>query len=729
VSYTGIRQKLSDARTTLPESPFLMVGEKLNVLVTDRPEDNPNKITIDVERLCAKVKMSITKTLASPHTVTIQKITLFKGANKVYLMSKPPADDITYTLTTSKNTFLPNGIVPDSPGYIVLADSFYTYATHAGKDTTKAVRFEIEAAINSPTNVRTAKFFLAEYEIAAGDTVYDIRRNYWYDIKINIKDPGMDSVYLTITACKWNLTDTIHESVGIGAKITTAVPFKLVKNITYDEIFPGSPPYPPFPYAAIQAHSKGASWIDLEVTDGTPWRLILTDPAAARNQGVIGSTDNGATWNSFPISGTGDNTKQRVYIYRPYKENNEYYLGPSFYVGLGSGYQYYKGFTIEGRDTTPIPTNCYVLRPELTGKTRAFIPLAGVFSHWENYIYNSPVTIQPGEIKARVLWKDHPAAEVVKNVSVINPFSRDSAYIYCEAGVPGNAVIAMEIDMPAPNMFWTFHIWVTAYNPYEAAGQHYYLSSGSSKNVFMDRNLGAMSNTYDTNGDARGLFYQFGRKDPFPRTADWTVSPSWLRYNSSNAYEGFTTFNLLAVPVATVFRPKLALQHTLNYPYFYLRGNANWKFEEENRYLWNSPEGNKTAYDPCPEGWRIPVYEEYPGKSPWAGSVAGFNNSMINGYYNPELGYYPKSGYMNASATLVSTSVNAYYWTSFYYSPTESAGLMLSQNVPPIYTSQLIDKAFGASVRCVVDKNYIKNAGNGGLFGAGVNNLKNVLLP
>ena len=724
VSYPALRQQLTDALTALPSSPFLMVGTKMNVPVTEElPITNPKRISIEVERAVAKVTMSFTKSLlATSHTITLQKVTLYKGANKIYLLDKPASDNTTYSLSGSKNTFSPNASVQNSPAYIELADSFYTYAVNAGKDTTNAVRIEIEAAINSPGNIRTAKFFLAEYITGTNDTLYDIRRNYWYDIKVNMTDPGMDSLNVTIYACPWNIADTIKHSEGEGGQFITSKPFKLVKNYTQAE-FTANPTF-----AAIEKHSKGASYIDMTVTSGTPWKLILNpDPEnTGRNLGVMGSTDNGLTWHAFPLSGTGDDGTHRVFIYRPYRENDEPALGPSFYVALGSGEKFKESFVIQPRDTLPIPTNSFVLRPQLTmpvNATRAYIPLAGVYSYWENYIMNND-SIPVGTVTAKLVWQDHPTQDVIKNISVIHNGKRDSAYIYAEAGVPGNAVVDMIVG---GRRYWSFHLWVTEYNPYEAAGQHLYNVVGADKNVFMDRNLGAMNNKWDANADARGLFYQFGRKDPFPRAAGWTSSsPLW--YNSSHVSLGaVAALSQSTLVAATVFRPLNAIPTLLSNPTVFYNP-ATWTPSTENAHLWNSPGGNKTAFDPCPEGWRIPILDSHLSvQSPWSGATGFIGDT--NGYYSQLLGYYPIGGYYsNTNATLNTTE--AYYWTSFPGVTAAAAdGLGLRLLTGSITPQASIVKSRAVSVRCVVDKKYIQHVANGGLFGIEVNNLKNVLLP
>ena len=729
VNYSSLLKEITNSSTTLPESPFLMTGiANFQDIPPSLTAAAAHSVTVKITRTCAKITMSVTKSgNAAGHNIDLISITMYRGADRVALFNSPLPDPTLHNINLTKTTFTPSNSVQNTPNYIHLTDTIYTYENLCGADTTKAIRFEILSAVNSPTNVRKAKLYLATYERPTGDSTYNVYRNYWYDVKVNIANAGMDSVYIDIIACPWIVEEPIIDSVGVGAKITTATPFKLVKNYTQAEFSANATA------AQINTHSKGASWIDLEVTRGAPWGLILTDPALENNKNVWGCIDNGLNnWQPFPIYGTGIEATQRIYIYRPYREDDEPTLGPSFYVGLGAAYHHKGSFTIEGRDTLPIPTNSYILRPELS---RVNIPLAGVFSHWEDYIYQNGITIPNEALSATVLWKDHPTLPVVKNVSIINAHKRDSAYIYCEAGTPGNAVIAFHVGTVTPTIFWTFHIWVTEYDPYQAAGQKLYIDNNiPTKNVFMDRNLGAMSNTYDAEGYARGLFYQYGKKDPFPRSVNWSNTP-WMSYDNSNAAYTFPT---ASAPVASpTLREKWALQIALNYPHRFYTGA--WTFEEENAYLWNSPKGNKTAYDPCPEGWRIPnIPELYISRYPWAGVLMGtgpkgFSPNISNpytiqyGYYSPLVGYYPQGGYINSAGAMTNATTHARYWTSSPASNGMVIGLIFDGSTFDV-RDELV-KSWGASVRCVVDKNYIKKAENGGLFGAGVINLKSALLP
>lgn len=66
----------------------------------------------------------------------------------------------------------------------------------------------------------------------------------------------------------------------------------------------------------------------------------------------------------------------------------------------------------------------------------------------------------------------------------------------------GNALVALMQD---GKVVWSWHVWVTD------APQTMTYGNGT---VFMDRNLGAVGTTAGGT-DAYGMYYQWGRKDPF----------------------------------------------------------------------------------------------------------------------------------------------------------------------------------------------------------------------
>lgn len=722
VDYDALKKTLTDAALALPTSPFLMTGEIQNVSLPDEvPYGNPYKIEMDVQRACAKVTLKVTKSgQAETHNITLQKIILHQGANQVALFTAPNPNSTNYVLTDTLETFDPvNGVVPNkSTGtYCALADSFYTYESLCGPNKSKAVWIEIESAVNSPTNIRTAKFYLGETSTTPGDTTYNIYRNYWYDVAVNIVKPGMDSLYVTVNVTKWNEAPTQTEEPGGGFELTTSTPFRLVKNYTLSDLQAGNNGA----FAAIAEHTQGEAYVDLKVTEDVSWNLNFKSATGENANAKMALGADSADWTTDwvpSLTGTGDGNTHRIWIYRPYVENAEPASGPTLTLTVG-GVEV-RDLVVQPRTVVPAPTNCYILRPQLSGvpanETHAYIPLAGVYRFWEDEVLSNGQALPAGPVTAELLWKDR-TGDVIKNISVINANNPGQAYIYAEAGsIPGNAVVAMKV---AGEVYWSFHLWVTEYNPYEAAGQKWY--TGATDNIFMDRNLGALTNVYDAAGEARGLYYQFGRKDPFPRTSGWNSGAGYQWFDASNVPSGAISGATLTHSY-TALRPRSGFEAYLENPTRYYTNvtvdGQVWPLYTENNYLWDTEGGNKTAFDPCPEGWRIPTQDASGmSASPWAGLLT--TNFLLdlpgyeNGLYHDRAGYYPAYGYiMPSSSPACNASLSSYYWTSWKGIDGKAGIALKTLDVTP--QDMYMDNAL--SVRCVVDVNYLIQTEGGGLF-------------
>jgi hypothetical protein len=359
------------------------------------------------------------------------------------------------------------------------------------------------------------------------------------------------------------------------------------------------------------------------------------------------------------------------------------------------------------------------MRPERfnqgTGSSETFIPLKYVYDFWEDFILLND-TIPPGTPSVVVSWRDTSGTVVLvpnPTTSIINANDRKNSYIRVEAGPDqGNAIINFSVGS---TVYWSFHIWNTEYSPYEPAGQILY-ETPTLKNIFMDRNLGAMDTLYTLRGRAKGLYYQFGRKDPFPGSEGWTNTFSW--YPGGTGTVPQTALDAISAQptgaLSNVVRPREAIPEILNYPTtFYRSPFTNHNGEDSS--LWNTKGGNKTAFDPCPEGYRVPIGPIAIGSgdmgSPWyQASFSPGSGNFQNGYYSNALNYFP-GAYIYFDGVLNSSSAAAYYWTS--YTTTQSNIVAVGMFTPNVSTN--IDKATGAYVRCVIDKNYILNKGT--IFG------------
>lgn len=118
---------------------------------------------------------------------------------------------------------------------------------------------------------------------------------------------------------------------------------------------------------------------------------------------------------------------------------------------------------------------------------------------------------------AALLWQDAPA--------LLSDVRLEEGRVHFTAGEgQGNALIAVR-DADG-RILWSWHIWVTDYDPSSQAPKLNGLS-------WMTRNLGALSDDYDETGSAKGFVYQWGRKDPFPSSAGWNDLNDITVYDAS----------------------------------------------------------------------------------------------------------------------------------------------------------------------------------------------------
>ena len=185
---------------------------------------------------------------------------------------------------------------------------------------------------------------------------------------------------------------------------------------------------------------------------------------------------------------------------------------------------------------------------------------------------------------AEVLWQNvtSPVDKVL--------YEDGKIYFRTVSDKNGNAVIVVK-DADGV-ICWSWHIWV--------AGTAVSTNTVDSY-IFMDRNIGALS---FEGKDARGLHFEWGRKDPFPGAVysdaassldRQTVSPDII--NSVKEQNGKT------------------IEWTIQNPHLYVSGSDNsakedWYYDgsdvkAQDNTLWGDGT-EKSVYDPCPYGYRVP---------------------------------------------------------------------------------------------------------------------------
>ena len=295
---------------------------------------------------------------------------------------------------------------------------------------------------------------------------------------------------------------------------------------------------------------------------------------------------------------------------------------------------------------------------------------------------------------ASIIWETFGTSETPGRCDLIQSFCYKDGYIAFQTAdtfKEGNAVIAAK-DADG-SILWSWHIWLTD----QPQGQAYYNNAGT----MMDRNLGATSATPGDVG-ALGLLYQWGRKDPFLGSssisskilANSTITwPSAVSSDSSNGTIAYATAN------PTTFIT-------------YNDSNDDWYYtgsESTDNTRWTTSESNKSIYDPCPAGWRVPdggengVWSKAFGADWYFGHTYNSSNKGMN--FSGKFGsastiWYPTSGYRFINeGSLGNVGYLGSYWSA---SPNGGYAYGLSFNYnDSVNPSYEYFRARGLSVRCL----------------------------
>lgn len=254
----------------------------------------------------------------------------------------------------------------------------------------------------------------------------------------------------------------------------------------------------------------------------------------------------------------------------------------------------------------------------------------------------------------------------------------------------GNALIAAK---SGSKVLWSWHIWATEYDPdnnydvYETAAR---VSGQHPWEDVMRCNLGATGSgkngtTAEGTATVAGLWYQWGRKDPF-------------RHNVAPTKAGGPTTTAVAIENPTTF-------------YTHSSSPYDWR-SGQNDQLWgnnkpsvnpNTDRGIKTMYDPCPVGWKVAPQDL------WNSVVSGgykttylsINNAKAtrNGAQT-EIRYYSAGFLLRDTGAVANVAQGGYYWCSSPFAGNTLAGHLsfYSGGVYPLYGNY---RAYGFPVRCV----------------------------
>ena len=250
-----------------------------------------------------------------------------------------------------------------------------------------------------------------------------------------------------------------------------------------------------------------------------------------------------------------------------------------------------------------------------------------------------------------LVWETNGHGKIIQGVIL------KDGYVYFKTGptAEGNAVIAVKDR--SGNVLWSWHIWKTHFNLAEMPTQTYKTNPRSGMNgtiysdvlpakrilVMMECDLGAASNAATNNNEVVktfGLYYQFGRKDPFPtaknkerridnnsETVDVfdrdgnKLNATTLRGGSYQIMNHSISSSVQSIISYSIKQPLTFIlcseDNSFNWIYGAISQSEAWK--ASNR-LWGGNLNNetsskrldtkftgKTIYDPCPSGWCMPL--------------------------------------------------------------------------------------------------------------------------
>lgn len=333
-------------------------------------------------------------------------------------------------------------------------------------------------------------------------------------------------------------------------------------------------------------------------------------------------------------------------------------------------------------DQTPVisaneqPTaNCFMMRP---GTNICFNPYKHEAGEggWNTYLTDGNGNINSNKeiTKVEVLWQTKDAGtsgdlvlgyfvdkthqENLVNLTDGSNINNARIHVKVPNTNGGNALIAAYNNN---TIVWSWHIWISPYVPVKLSGEitsenretaivqaqkstiggtvHAYKAPSWTnptgafhKKVIMDRNLGAIRNTFSVSSNieaaqAYGVLYQWGRKDPMPGSADGS-------YDEIN-----TLFDGDGVAIKLGKASSGSLEKSIMNPSVFYRGyyaaSPSW-----------GPE-NKTIYDPCPKGWKVPDFYNTEGHQMLDGLGFGATNLMI---------FYDKRWYSEKRTEMSSTN-------------------------------------------------------------------------
>ena len=294
---------------------------------------------------------------------------------------------------------------------------------------------------------------------------------------------------------------------------------------------------------------------------------------------------------------------------------------------------------------------------------------------------------------AELLWETVNTATAPEVNSIIASVSYADDYITFSTPATlkaGNALIAAKDANGV--ILWSWHIWIPETEVGTVVDEVIFGSQ-----AIMDRNLGALvAAPADAVAPAEsfGLFYEWGRKDPFP----------------GHGAVGSDGAAALAGTQMTNVNGTLTIAQSIETPTLYAWNSGDWcDAADANTKLWDK---TKTIYDPCPAGYMVPTRD---GNTHFWGSTElnaldAADNFVNNGatLFSLSIGtstavVFPYAGYIdNDSGAHYKSGKRTAIWSSYSSTAGKAYARDLRHDSSSFKRTELKNSR-AASVRCVLE--------------------------
>lgn len=331
--------------------------------------------------------------------------------------------------------------------------------------------------------------------------------------------------------------------------------------------------------------------------------------------------------------------------------------------------------------------NCVVLAPGESAQVdiTPYYTFKSDMTYENRPVLNSEGTgYVPENLSVETIWELADGADAFADGSVLSSCSLNGTSINITANDnAGNAVVAIK---SGETVIWSYHIWIS-----EVYDNEYTYLEGHNP-IFMDRNLGATATALGDR-DSYGLFYEWGRKDPFAikktftRAGETVTETNPTKYYTAGIELTGTLPRTATTSIATAIQnPSLRIYYDGTETDWYRSGGteAFWGDCSQEITAFTGCEVSpskkvKTVYDPCPAGYMVPSYYDYTVLSCGTGSDKNTNKSFTanQGYtvtFNgSDSATWPLTGYIVQVADTTAEGVYYLEYRSRYWSSSVSS--------------------------------------------------------